>query len=351
MDQDASGCTIRAMRFTVALGLILLLAACGGSAAAPSSAASASADAVGSSSAKPAASGLTKVKGAYSQISAAQGAMYIAIDQGFYAKHGLDVELTQVAGTQQIPAMTAGELQFGTPGGNELVSSVLAGAPMVGIAVSSNYPLQSLYGGKGVKDVREVAGKAVAITTAGSTSEAGAKIFLRHYGLEKQVSYQPAGTVQGVLAVLEKGEAAAGVTSPPTTILMEKAGLVELVNGPKLGEPMVHAAIIVTRDYLKNNPDLIKRYLQAYIEGWQFATNRANEPAMIRSLAKWTKSDDDVAKASYEYVVEAWQRDKIPAFSDKAIENIMSIVDNPKAKDAKASDFYDNSLIVSLAKT
>lgn len=276
--------------------------------------------------------------------------MYIAIDKGFFANHGVDVQLTQVGGTQQIPAMTAGELQFGTPGGNELVSSVLAGAPMVGIAVSSNYPIQSLYGGKGVTDVKQVAGKAVAITTAGSTSEAGAKIFLRHYGLDTQVQYQPAGTVAGVAAVLEKGDAAAGVTSPPTTIALDKAGLVELVNGPKLGEPMVHAAITVTRDYLKNNSDLVKRYLQAYLEGWRFARDAKNADAMVNSIAKWTKSPPDVAKASYQYVVVTWQRDEIPAFSDKAIENILSIVDNPKAKTAKPSDFYDNSLITSIAK-
>jgi ABC-type nitrate/sulfonate/bicarbonate transport system substrate-binding protein len=365
------------MRIVGLFSLVVLLAACGGSAApsaAPASApqpavsaaasakppasasakpaASASAKPAGSGSAaaKPAASGLTRVKAAYSQVSAAQGALYAAIDNGFFAKYGIDVDLGQVAGTQQVPALQANELQFGTPGGNELVSSVLAGAPMVALAVSSNYMLQSLYGGKGVTDVKQVEGKPIAITTAGSTSEAGAKLFLRHYGLDKKVQYQPAGTVAGVAAVLEKGDAAGGVTSPPTTIQLEKAGLKELVNGPKFEDPAVHAAVMVTRDYLKNNQDTVKRFLQGYVDGWRFAIDRANEPAMVKTLAKWTKSDDATAKASYEFVVEAWARDKIPAVNQKAVENIMSIVDNPKARDAKPADFYDNSLIEAVAK-
>ncbi|HEX6512766.1 MAG TPA: hypothetical protein VF157_10730, partial [Chloroflexota bacterium] len=70
-----------------------------------------------------------------------------------------------MAGTQQVPAMTSGELQFGTPGGMELASAVLAGAPVVAVAVNANYPLESLYGGKGITDVSQVAGKVVAITS------------------------------------------------------------------------------------------------------------------------------------------------------------------------------------------
>ncbi len=355
------------MKFPISASLAVLLAACGGSAApsagpasvAPKAVASAgsakpavsaAAKPAASASAKPAVSGLTRVKAAYSQVSAAQGALYAAIDNGFFAKYGLDVDLGQVAGTQQVPALQANELQFGTPGGNELVSSVLAGAPMVALAVSSNYMLQSLYGGKGVTDIKQVEGKPIAITTAGSTSEAGAKLFLRHFGLDKKVQYQPAGTVAGVAAVLEKGDAAGGVTSPPTTIQLEKAGLKELVNGPKFEDPAVHAAVMVTRDYLKNNQDTVKRFLQGYVDGWRFAIDRVNEPAMVKTLAKWTKSDDATAKASYEFVVEAWARDRIPAVNQKAVENIMSIVDNPKAKEAKPADFYDNSLIEAVAK-
>src|SRR5437660_1268469 len=114
------------LAFVPSSALVLtLLAGCGGSAtsssapAAKPSTASAAASAQPASSAsataKPAAIGLTKIKAAYSQVSAAQGALYITIDNGIFAKYGLDVDLSQVAGTQQVPALQAGELQIGTP--------------------------------------------------------------------------------------------------------------------------------------------------------------------------------------------------------------------------------------------
>ncbi len=325
-----------------------------GSAGAASGAASAkpaaSAAANVPASAKPAASGLTKVKAAYSQTSAVQGEMYVAVDLGIFAKHGIDIDLTQVAGTAQVPAMVAGELQFGTPGGNELVNSILGGAPIVAIGVNSNYPMLSLYGGKGVTDLKDVVGKSVAVTSAGSTTDAGAHVFLKHFGLDKQVKYQAAQTNEGVLAVLQRGDAAAGVFSPPTTIIASNAGLKELVNGPELGDPFVHAAISVTRDYLKANPDTVKRFMEAYLEGWAYAINPANADQMTKTIAKWTKSDEATAKASYDYVLKGWSKDKVPAVSEKGMETVMSIVDNPKVASAKPSDFYDNSLINSLAK-
>lgn len=365
-----------------ALVAVLILAACGGEAApassspaaaaaskpaaatsAPASASAkpaAAASAPASASAKPAApasgsaaakpASLTKVKAAYSQVSAVQGPLYVGIDQKMFEKYGLDVEAGLVAGTQQPPAMQAGELQFGTPGGNELVSADLAGGNFVMIAVASNYPAFSMFGNKNVKDVKELAGKVVGITAAGSSTDAAAQIFLQHFGLEKQVKRQPSGSIEGILAFLQKGDIAAGLVSPPTTVLAQKEGLPELVNGPKLGVPMIHSGVTVTRDYLKNKPEIVKAFLQGYYDAWKFCIDPANEAAVEQSLAKWTKSDQATAKASYEYIQPAWARDKIPSVNAEGLQNILNITDNPKAKDAKPEQFIDNSLLAAIAK-
>ncbi|HUZ78752.1 MAG TPA: ABC transporter substrate-binding protein [Chloroflexota bacterium] len=317
---------------------------------AASSATGASAKPAGSTAVSPAASGLTKVKAAYSQISAVQGPLYVAIDQKFFQKHGLEVDAGLVSGTAQPPAMMAGELQFGTPGGNELVSADLAGASLVMIAAASNYPVFSMYAGKGINELKDLAGKSVAITSAGSSTDAAARLYLRHFNLDKQVKLQPSGSIQGILAVVEKGDVAAGIVSPPTTALADKAGLKELVNGPKLGLPLTHSGVTVTRDYLKSKPEVVKGFLQGYLDAWNFSINPANEAAVEQSLAKWTKSTQAIAKASYDYVEPAWAKDKLPTVSPEGIQNVLSLVSNPNAKTAKPEQFIDNSILQSLGK-
>jgi NitT/TauT family transport system substrate-binding protein len=316
----------------------------------PAASGSAAAKPSGSAAASPAASGLIKVKAAYSQVSAVQGALYVGVDQRMFQKYGLDVEAGLVAGTQQPPAMSAGELQFGTPGGNELVSADLAGANLVMIAVASNYPVFSMYGGKDITDVKQLVGKVVGITSAGSSTDAAAQLYLQHFGLEKQVKRQPSGTIEGILAFVEKGDIPAGIVSPPTTAIAAKAGLNELVNGPKLGVPMTHSGVTVTRDYLKAKPEVVKAFLQGYYEAWKYSIDPANEKSVEQTLAKWTKSDEAIAKASYDYVQPAWARDKVPEVNEEGIQNILGIVDNPKAKDAKPAQFIDNSILQSIAK-
>jgi len=165
------------------------------------------------------------------------------------------------------------------------------------------------------------------------------------------VKLQPSGQIQAVLAALQQGTVSAAVLSPPSTNIAAAAGFPELLNGPKLREPMVHGGMGVTREYLKAHADVLRPALQAYAEGWQFLADPANETASIQTLAKWTQTDEKVAKESYDYVYPVWSGSKLPTVDPQAIANILNIVStNPKAKEASPDQFIDNSILQSLAK-
>lgn len=331
---------------------VLLLAACasGPAPAAPSqTTAPVTSAKPAASAASAAASGLIEVKTAYSQVTASQGVLYVAIERKFFERYGLAVSARQIGGTQQVPALETGDLQFGTPGGNELITANAGGEPLVMIASSSNVPVLSLYGAKGVTDINQLAGKAVAVTTAGSATDAAADIFLRHYGLEKQVKRQPAGTSQAILAVLLKGDAAGGILAPPTSTKAEEAGMKQLVNGPTLGVPFVEAGTAVTRTFLQSKPDIVKRYLQGYYSAWKFATDRANEAAVEETIAAWTKSDMKTAKIAYDYLLPAWQQKGMPMVSLDGLKSVVAVSANPKAKEVDLQQVVNNSILDAIA--
>src|SRR5712692_709533 len=327
--------------------LTLMLGACGGITA-PGSQRPASASAADSKPTAPS-SGLTKVRAAYSQVTGTQGVLYVAVDQKFFERYGLDVEAGQVVGPQQPPAMQAGEVQFGVPGGNELISANLAGAPLVMIAAVTNVPVVSLYGAKGINDVKDLAGKTIAVTAAGSATDAAAQIFLQHFGLEKQVKRQAAGTSEAILAILERGDVSGGIFAPPTTVVAQKGGMKELVNGPNLGAPFVQSGVAVTRDYFRTKPDVVRRFLQGYYNSWKFCLDPANEAAVEQTIMKWTKSDAAAAKVTYDYMVPAWSRPNMPRVSLEGLQTILALSDNPKAKDANLAQVFDNSLLEAIA--
>src|SRR5438132_13916779 len=104
--------------------------------------------------------------------------------------------------------------------------------------------------------------------------------------LEK-VQIVPAGTVPATLAATDQGNIAGGILSPPTTSRAADAGYAELVNGAKLGVPMNHSGIAVTRSYLKDHADSVRNFLAGYQEGWTFAADPANKAEVVAILAQY----------------------------------------------------------------
>ena len=355
----------------------MLLAACGGSAApAASSAAPASAAAPakpaasapgsakpaastaasaaakpaasGSAAAKPAAPGTVKI--ALTSGTAVVMPVYIAKAQGFFDKAGVNVEVTTLKSAAVVPAVLANEVQMGTFGSPELVNSNLGGANLVFTASVSNFPVFSLYATKDVKTVADLAGKGIGVTSAGSSTDLTAQLFLKKNNLTDKVKIVPTGgDVTGVVAAMQSGQLAAGILSPPSTAEAAKLGYVEMINGPKSGVSMIHDGLGMTRSYLQANQPTVKNILKGYSQAWTFAADPANKAAIIKDLMDFLKADNDIATGAYDYLLPVWQGLKVPTVDQAGVQNTLDMSKQPNAKTAKAADFFDNSLLQSVA--
>jgi NitT/TauT family transport system substrate-binding protein len=306
------------------------------------------APAVSTPAPKPAAT--VTVKGAYAQASSVQGAVYVAREKGLFAKHGLNVELSQIGGTQQVAALLSGELQFGALGANEVANADLRGADLVMIATCSDLPIFSLFANKKYASVSDLAGQSIGVTTAGSATDAAAHLFLKQFDMLDKVKVLPAGgTIPAILAALDQGNIAGGVLSPPTTARAEEAGYTELVNGAKLGVPMNHSGIAVSRSYLKDHVDDVKNFLAAYQEAWTYVASPANKAAVVAVLGQYTQSDDRLAEIGYQAMLPIWTGNKTPRVNPAAVANLLQVSGVPDAEGARPEQFFDDSLIDSIA--
>jgi hypothetical protein len=290
------------------------------------------------------------VKGAYSQASSVQGAVYTAREKGFFNRHGLDVQLSQIGGIQQVAALLSGELQFGALGANEVANADLRGADLVMIATCSDLPIFSLYANKKYTSVPELAGQSIGVTTAGSATDAAAHLFLRQFDVLDKVKILPAGgTVPAILAAMDQGNIAGGILSPPTTSRAEDAGYAELVNGARLGVPMNHSGIAVSRSYLKDHMEEVKNFLTAYQEAWTYVADPANKSDVVAILAQYTQSDNRLAEISYQAMAPIWTGNKTPRVNPQAVSNLLQVSGVPEAASANPDQFFDDSLIDSVA--
>ncbi|HUZ76029.1 MAG TPA: ABC transporter substrate-binding protein [Chloroflexota bacterium] len=350
------------MRFRVwaTLVLVLSLAACGGqaqsAASAPASAASspaaanASPTAGGTSSAAASASGkLIHINVAYPQATVTSGPLYVAQDHGIFAGNGLNVTLTQIGGTTQIASLLAGELQIAGTGANEVAHADFGGASIVMVASAIDYPIFSIYANKKYKSMKDLVGQTIGITQAGASSDAAAQLFLKHFSLTGKVKIAPVGGTQAsILAAMTTGQIAAGTLVPPVTEKAAKAGFVELVNGINLGVPMNTTGIAVTRAYVKDHPNTLKRFMKAYQEAWTYCGTASNEAEVVKSLSKWTKAPPPLALVGYKAMYKVWHGVTVPTVNPAAVSNLLKLSPEAKARTADPNQFIDNAPLQSV---
>ena len=297
------------------------------------------------------AAGPVPVKIIYAQASAAFAPLWTALDQGFFAKQGLDVTFTQVTGSAAVAALTSGEAQAMSIGGTEVADYDAAGGDLVMIAAGSNYPVFSLYVDKGIRTIQDLAGKKIAVTRTGTSTDTTARLILEHFGLAGKVDIISAGgTLSGIMAAMTAGLAAGGILSPPTTAKAEAAGFKELVNGVKLGVPLVQTALALRKSYIAANRETVLRILKAYVDAWAFVRDPANAGAVEGVISHYTKAPADEAGVAYKAFFPAW-RERVPRVDARGVQNNLRFSANAQVRRMVPASLLDDSLLTELVRS
>jgi ABC-type nitrate/sulfonate/bicarbonate transport system substrate-binding protein len=291
------------------------------------------------------------IKIIYAQASAAFTPVWVALDRGFFAKQGLDVTFTQVTGSAAVAALSSGEAQAMSIGGTEVADYDAAGGDLVMIAAGSNYPVFSLYANNNIGTIQDLAGKKIAVTRIGTSTDTAARLMLEHFGLAGKVDIISAGgTLAGIMAAMSGGLAAGGILSPPTTAKAEAAGFKELVNGVKLGLPMVQTALAVRKSYVAQNRETVLRILKAYVDAWAFVRDPANAAAAQNVISHYTKAPAEDAAVAYKAFFPVWQ-ERVPRVDSRGVLNNLRFSANAQVRRMVPASLLDDSLLTELVRS
>jgi len=188
------------------------------------------------------------------------------------------------------------------------------------------------------------------VTVPGATTDFAARVLLQQARLTpgKDVKLVYLKGMVEILTGINQGNAEAGIFTSPTTLKAEHAGLKELVNVTEQNIPMIHAALASTKDYIKTQPDNVRRFLQAYLEGIKIARTDAEFAKQV--IGKYTKTTDTAdLENSYQTFLPAWE--KLPLVPAAAVQTMLNFATHSKAKTAKPESLIDNSILSDLGKS
>ena len=173
------------------------------------------------------------------------GLFSIAVNQGLYKKHGLDVEIIKTNTAAAVQAMLAGKMQMATgAGAAAFVTATLEGAPpFVLVASWVNVFPYKIMAQKSIQKVEDLKGKTGHVGAPfGTIPDTALRFALTRLKIDpdkdvKLVQHSDADPAS-ILAAMEKGEVQFGILAPPFDLIAEKRGYDDAARAARLGNSL-----------------------------------------------------------------------------------------------------------------
>ena len=270
-------------------------------------------------------------------------AMWMAEDAGFYKAQGIKAEFRTVAGGSQGGAMIqSGEIQVMQSGLSSVVSVNRGGGDIRLIGSLSNVIRFTFFAAPGVTPA-DLKGAVVAVSTFGSESDATVTMALEKLGLKRgDVIIQEFGGGPQRIAALKSGAAKATSLNEPAATLAREQGFAVLADLVPDRVPWLFSGIVVKASRLKDDRDLLARFLKATIEGNYLAvTDETRAKAVLARQLKIT--DPRIVDATY-----ADFKGQTPPNVEPTKEAVDAILAQTREGGRNAADYVDTSILEEL---
>ena len=249
---------------------------------------------------------LAKVRISYSSRSNSISPFLLAAHKGFFAEEGMEVELIQVNPRLGATAVLNGDLDFTTTFGSTL-RGIIGGLPLKFVAVSVRKSEHFLVARPEIKDIKDLKGKKLAVSTLFGTDQRAAEEILRAKGF-------PAGYVTPVALgeapvryqALRSGIVESAAVSSPFDLILKAEGF-RILGGPQDIEfALPTSGLAVATRLLQQNPQWVKKTVRALMKAHRFIFD--NKKEMVPLMLRWLEQTQEVADRSYDLLAISLSR-------------------------------------------
>jgi NitT/TauT family transport system substrate-binding protein len=295
---------------------------------------------------------LKKIQVGVPAVSMGNIVIFFTKEAKLFEKHGLDAEVVVVNGSGIASrALVAGSVAISPIATPAVISAVLAGSDMVILAHTMPGVIQSLMVRSDIKRTEDLKGKTIGVTTFGSLADFLVRYLARIKGLnpDKDFALLQIGTDSDRLIALRQGKIPAATLGHPQFILAQRAGYTMLWDFFKeVDYPW--SEIATTRTQIKQDRDLVMRYMRAHLEG---IAQFKKDPEFAKKVIKKTLRLDDDSLAQESWELFAKYRIPAPYPNMKGMKTSYEYVavTRPDVYKHKPEEFVDASFVEELDKS
>ena len=295
-----------------------------------------------------------KIKISYSSTDTTNAVYFVALEQNFYKRYGLEAELIFIPSTATtIASLLSGDIQVANATGGAIASAAVGGANPVMIACHINTLPYELVVHESIKSAEELKGRSIGISQVGSLSDMASRFLVRGLGLEpvKDVFITPVGGSTEMVPALRAGRIVAFPSIPgivnlakdmPYRILITAADFQKRFDFPYL-------CTNTTKTFLASQRDTVKKVIMALIEATQFFKTRREESKKI--IAKYSKQNNEAyLESSYNAMRKLYEQVPLVTRSGLELQINEARANKPGAR-ILFEELVDESVVKELEKS
>ncbi len=285
-----------------------------------------------------------------------EAAMFVAQDQGFFRRYGVDLTFVHVrSGPVGMAALAAGESQLheGSVTG-AVLGAAAEGSDLVFVAGLINKLIGNVMASPKIRTPSDLKGKVIGVTSMSGGSWMFTTLALEYWGLDPKrdgISFRVLGDESVRSQALLNHAIEATHLGYTFAAPLKDRGYTNLADLSQLPIPFQSTGIMTTRGFINSSPETIENVLRGVIDALAFIAQPENKPAVLKSLAKGLRLPKvEQALEGYESLSSLYERRIYPRVD--GVRNVIRLLGatNEKIRRLRAEDLVDERFVRKLEK-
>ena len=280
-------------------------------------------------------------------------ALWLGVEQGFYRKHGLNLEAIFMRnGPLSMAAMVAGDVHMNFTSANNVLNAAAAGMDAVVVANVIAHGDGIFMARPEIQKPEDLKGKRVALQSIGGGGWANNMLCLDYLNLDPErdkIQFIVLGDQPSRVQALESGRVQASWIGYTFSEPLKKKGYTALVDLGRVPIPYMGSSLVTRRQFVRQDPKAIEAIIKGTLDAVRFIAKPENKTAVTQTIMRNLRlSRPEEAEVSYQVIQNLYSNDLVPrAAGVKKIHQILSKA-NPNLRKMNPEEVIEDSLILRI---
>ena len=292
------------------------------------------------------------IKVAYSGVSASGTPLWLAKDEGIFAKHGLEADLVTVRSAPiQVSALVSNEVQFVRGSASSMLTAAAQGAKLkILFSLFAERASYDFLVSPSITKPSDLRGKKIGVQDFSGLLWSLTMLSLREMGLDPQkdnINIQAIGDSTVIAQSLAMGIIDAAPLDKLQSVRLQGLGVKVLLDLSRIAFPS--SPFMSAESFIQKNPQVVENFVKALIEASVFM--RAQKEKGLAVLQRHIKAGRQIAEIGYKYLL-----DDLTPYTFVTVKGLKTVQDlialrDPKIAKYNVEDLLDQRILTKVVQS